>query len=230
MRKEYAFLLMMSGLICAIFLFTACGWSTNDQLYLESSHGNTAKVKGLLDKGADVNHRFLLRNREFEPYETALIAAAENGHLDIVKMLVEAGADLEIQNTYTSETALYKAVKNKHRQVIDYLLEQGADPNVEDSPDGTTIMILAILQNDLGLIKHLAKYGAWPDPDQRTAKSIQGSVALNAVDIARALRRPYTGYLAGLVDHCRRVFKTKTTCATIIVKSRKKEKNKALDF
>lgn len=216
----------------AVSCFAGCGWSESDQLFNAAGDGNVAKVKSLLSKGIDVNHRFLHRQRSFEPYETPIMAAAENGHLDVVKVLVEAGADLEIQNTYNSETALYKAVKHKQRPVINYLLEQGADPNVEDSPEGITIMMLAIFQNNFGLIKHLAKYGAWPDPNKQTAKSVKGRVALTAIGISRALGRPYTGYLVNLKSHCIRVFKTKTTCATRIVKkkSTNKKQNKALNF
>ncbi len=214
-----------------VALFSACnlGWSDADQLFVSSREGDHGKVKELLARGVDVNHRFIHLQRDFQPYETALIVAAEKGHLDIVKTLVKAGAKLEMINTYSSETALYKAVKNRHKKVIDYLLKVGSDPMVKDSPEGTDCLMLAVIQNDYKLIKKLVAYGAWPDPTHRTGRLIKGEVGRTAISIAKALRRPYVGYLKAQKARCNRVLKSKTSCATKKV-ARLKEKNTALDF
>ncbi len=55
---------------------------------------------------------------------SALQAAAENGHLEVVKLLVAAGADLN----YSSEggTALQSAKKAKQGSVVKYLQSVGA--------------------------------------------------------------------------------------------------------
>lgn len=188
-------------LITMIFLSVSCGYNNNDQLYVSAGNGDLTSVKKLLAKGADPNHRYLHLQREFEPYETPIIAAAENGHLDIVKTLVEAGAELEARNTYTSQTALYKAVEHKHRDVIEYLLSKGADPMTEES-FGKNILMLAIIQDDFDLIRLLVKYGAWPDPNEVCADSIAGRVALDAIGISVALKRPYTGYLRQALVDC----------------------------
>lgn len=47
----------------------------------------------------------------------ALISASRNGHLEIVKYLVESGAD--IRRTYN--VLIKKASKNGHQAIINYL-------------------------------------------------------------------------------------------------------------
>ena len=53
---------------------------------------------------------------------TALIAAAGNGHLDLVDFLIEQGADQNIKNN-DGETALIVAATNNHDDVMDFLIE-----------------------------------------------------------------------------------------------------------
>ena len=57
-----------------------------DELTYWASLGNVGKVKLALQKNPDVNHA------DADGY-TALHAAAENGHADVVKLLLAKGAD-----------------------------------------------------------------------------------------------------------------------------------------
>jgi len=52
--------------------------------------------------------------------------AARNGHRELVKYLLEQGADLHAEN----DEALQLAAVNGHLEVVKYLLEQGADSNL----------------------------------------------------------------------------------------------------
>jgi hypothetical protein len=58
----------------------------------------------------------------------ALRLAAVNGHLDIVKFLVEQGANIHAYNNY----ALIWTANNGHLEVVKYLVEQGADIHADD--------------------------------------------------------------------------------------------------
>jgi len=51
--------------------------------------------------------------------------AAANGHVEIVKLLVEAGADVGTENAEGS-TPLHWACLNGHVGIVDYLLDKGA--------------------------------------------------------------------------------------------------------
>lgn len=64
---------------------------------------------------------------------TPLHWAALNGHLEVVKILVENKADIKALNI-VGRSALYEASDNEKESVVDYLLEHGAI-EVGDIPD-----------------------------------------------------------------------------------------------
>ena len=53
---------------------------------------------------------------------TALIEAARNGHLGIVRLLVEHGADVNLADKTGRNSALIEAIKGRHYEVAEYLL------------------------------------------------------------------------------------------------------------
>jgi ankyrin repeat protein len=98
----------------------------------------------------------------------ALADAAGRGQLDVVRSLLERGADPNApeEGNAPHGRALYAAVYNKHFDVARLLLEHGANPNqeVESSADAPSI---AIMNSDKKMIELLASYGAvWRIPVQ----------------------------------------------------------------
>ena len=63
---------------------------------------------------------------------TALVFAAREGGLETVKILVEAGANVN-QHTNYGWTPLLTATQNKNYQIGKYLLDHGADPNIANN-------------------------------------------------------------------------------------------------
>jgi len=61
-------------------------------------------------------------------YYEKLIDAAKNGHLDVVKHLVENGADVHA----AGDEALGWAAESGHLDVVKYLIENGADVHADD--------------------------------------------------------------------------------------------------
>jgi ankyrin repeat domain-containing protein 17 len=57
---------------------------------------------------------------------TPLMEAAQEGHADLVKFLLEKGASIDA-TTSTSDTALTFACANGHTDVVEILLEAGAE-------------------------------------------------------------------------------------------------------
>jgi len=57
---------------------------------------------------------------------TPLMEAAQEGHIDLVRYLLECGADVHAQTT-SADTALTYACENGHTDVSDLLLQFGAN-------------------------------------------------------------------------------------------------------
>ena len=75
---------------------------------------------------------------------TALQLAAKHGHADVVQVLVESGAELDIRNN-RGETALYWAARSGHKPIVELLLAKGADAMIEDS-EGWTALDWAVIR------------------------------------------------------------------------------------
>ena len=75
-----------------------------------------------------------------DPYGLALVKAAGNGHLEIVKALLKAGTYVDAHE-YMSFTPLMCAAENGHAACVQALLEAGAE--VEAEIDGYTALELA---------------------------------------------------------------------------------------
>ena len=74
--------------------------------------GDAATVKRLLDEGVDVNTKFRYN-------ATALFYACDAGHLEVVKVLLDKGADLTGKDTFYGFTPLMLAVgpaRRRHRR------------------------------------------------------------------------------------------------------------------
>ncbi|CAG67001.1 MULTISPECIES: ankyrin repeat domain-containing protein [Acinetobacter] len=81
------------------------------ELVYWASLGDTARVRQLLADGIDPNQS------DEEGY-SALQAAAENDHLDVVKLLLSKGANISSKGQYT---ALELAEMAQNTQVVQYL-------------------------------------------------------------------------------------------------------------
>lgn len=87
-----------------------------------------------------------------------LLDASRDGQLSIVKMLLDAGADVNALNKY-GDTPLLWASYNGHNEVVKLLLIAGADANIKNKM-GTSALIYASRRNYKEMLKLLKKYGA----------------------------------------------------------------------
>jgi ankyrin repeat protein len=86
-----------------------------------------------------------------------LIGAAVTGQLDIIKLLIEAGVN--INKAIYGYIALISASKNRHLKAVKLLLEAGANVNAKDNY-GYTALMWAYTNRDPHMIKLLIDSGA----------------------------------------------------------------------
>ena len=109
-------------------------------LWLACSKANAAMVEKLLKAGADPNLALLSG-------ETALMAAAEKGSLDAVKLLLDHGANVNAKEPQEGQTAIIWAAAEKHSDILKVLLEHGADVRARTN-SGFTPLLFAAQQGD----------------------------------------------------------------------------------
>jgi ankyrin repeat protein len=133
-----------------------------------SSNGDTEEVRRLLGLKANVNAKDQNDN-------TPLMFASEDGHLDIVNLLLlEEGVDINAKNK-EGQTPLALAVLNGRKDVVKrLLLEKDIDVNAKlnEHWGETTILMMAVTKDYPDIVEMLLKKGAnvnATDGDGKTA-------------------------------------------------------------
>lgn len=113
-----------TGDVCFLIGFTSllvsalgagCG-----SIHTAADQGDVAGVKRQLAWGVRPDGKHLWTRR------TPLIEAAANGHLDVVRLLVENGADVNLKGE-AWEGPLHFAAERGHVEIVQFLLDHGAD-------------------------------------------------------------------------------------------------------
>ena len=141
-------------------------------LILAAEHGRAAAVELLLELGADV----------FRPASNGLCGvhvACKNGHLDIVRQLLDADAGL-MDHTTTSggRSPLMFAASAGHMAIVRLLVERGANLDAATDFDdadadvgGDTALHLAAFHGRSDIVDVLLKNGANPDMSMRNGRT-----------------------------------------------------------
>ncbi|KAJ7759528.1 ankyrin repeat-containing domain protein [Mycena metata] len=87
-----------------------------------------------------------------------LFVASQNGHLDVVKFLIEHGADVNAENE-NGYTSLYLASQNGHLDIVKFLVENNANIEASDKY-GYTSLYRASANGHLEVVKFLIEHGA----------------------------------------------------------------------
>ena len=156
-------------------------WYGETALIFAAAQNHAAAVETLAAHGADLNGRSapmtyqsrrlgqsILPLGEWTPI---MYAARENA-LEAGKALIEAGADLNLQDP-DGATALVIAIINAHNEFAAMLIEAGADPNIVDKEAGMGALYAAVDMHRLAV-----GHGRGTPPPVGP---------MTAVDVARAL-------------------------------------------
>ncbi|QTG98974.1 ankyrin repeat domain-containing protein [Wolbachia pipientis] len=132
------------------------GWTL---LHLFARIGSVDGVGFLMEGDENLNRYFIDQiNARDNNQGTALGIAAQNGYLEIVKILKEKGADINAVD-YNKDTPLHLAAQNGYLEIVKILKEKGADINAVDYNKDTPLHLAA--QNGyLEIVKILKEKGA----------------------------------------------------------------------
>lgn len=124
----------------------------------------------------------------------ALLIAAEEGYLEIVRQLTKDGAPVPAD---VATAAIQAAIKFNRYTILDFLLQRGFKPGETSGPDvqGASALAYALLTESPQCAEILLKHGAeldaisgQPDPDARSeGTSLQRVIAAGQLDAANWL-------------------------------------------
>jgi euchromatic histone-lysine N-methyltransferase len=117
-----------------------------ETLYSLTRANSLQGVVELLSRGSDPNSKY-----EEHEDETALHAAAAEGNLLILHVLIQSGANLDVINARLS-TPLMEAVENDRNDCVDHLVRVGASLDFRGE-DGMTAFHIASKQGNLHSVK-----------------------------------------------------------------------------
>ena len=138
--------------LAAVFALAQAPPPTKAEQFQDAARkGDAATVKRLLDEGVDVNTKFRYG-------ATALFYACDHGHLEVVKVLLDRGAAMDLKDTYYGFTPLALATgpaqkkKPEHSEIAKLLIQKGA-PGKEQALTG------AVQAGDASLAKVILDSG-----------------------------------------------------------------------
>ncbi len=117
----------------------------------------------LISKGADANELI------GQPGYSALHNACRQGYLNVVKALVDAGADINKKTTNVF-TPLYIASEAYHSEIVNYLILKGANINEVNGSKHDTALHSACSTGFFGIVKILVDSGA--DVNKKNADGV----------------------------------------------------------
>jgi uncharacterized protein len=142
---------------------------------MDAVKGNqVARVRQLIQEGADVD--------ELDDHQDApLVMAAYQGHVEVLQLLLEAGADVKAVDPEMRATALHAAAYAGRTDAARLLIQYGIDIDRQGPYNGYTALHDAIWQNHVATAQVLIEAGA-----NLSLKSNAGETPL---DLARARGR-----------------------------------------
>ena len=161
--EDYLVQSVFSGCTEAVKFLLKAGTDPNQQdangtsvLGLASVNGFTEIAKLIIDAGADVN----LVHINTDVKRTPLMLACKESHEDTVQLLLQSGADPNLQ-TDIGITALLCAVNSSCRSlgIVRSLLEAGAAVNSQDR-EGLSSLAIASQYGSYKIVELLKQYGA----------------------------------------------------------------------
>lgn len=148
-------------------------------------------VEKLLDDGADVNQTL---------QRTPLHVASANGNLEILELLIERGADVNLQDIH-GRTPLFVAIVEHQPGAAMRLAEEETDVSVR-TKDGSTLLMAAVRARNGEFVRWALEQGIDVNaarPEKKHATALMMAARLGDAEIVRQLLE--AGADPGLANH-----------------------------
>ena len=153
-----------------------------EELVKAAANGDQAKVEELVTRAdCSVNGVFA--------GHTALQAASQNGHLEVLRLLLRSGADLELEDK-DGDRAVHHAAFGDEPGVMEVIAAAGSDLNARNKRRQTALHI-AVNKGHVGVVKMLLSLGCHP-----SLQDSEGDTPLHD-----AISKKRDDMLALLLDH-----------------------------
>jgi len=168
--------------ICLAALLSAAS-NIDTRLTDAAMQGDKDAVRTLLKQKVDLN-------AAHGDGATALHWAAYNDDLELVKMLLAAGANVKASTREGAITPLFMACSNGNAAIIEALLKAGADAKAVKA-NGTTALMLAAASGNADAVKVLLDHGAEVNAKESAhgQTALMFAAALNRDAVIRLLRQ-----------------------------------------
>jgi outer membrane protein assembly factor BamB len=194
---------MSSRLLTIVLVLAVSGVARADDgeaLHEAARRGDLARVRSLLDSGvkpdSEGRHGF-----------TALMVAAGEGHVEVARLLVARGADVNARERFFGQTVMANAVRGKSPALVRWLLEKG-------STDADSAMDFAVQTGDVALVRQALASGHLEPldllayrklaeaPDSKVSAEVRA--ILSTATVSRPARKPFTADRARLAAYAGR--------------------------
>lgn len=123
----------------------------DQELVQGAQKGDMKRVEHALENGANVNAR------DLNHHSTALMWASHEGHLEIMRVLMQHGAKIDAKRD-NGESALWFTAQQGRLQAMKLLVEKGADLTVVGR-DGQSVYATAALHGHTEITDYLKSLG-----------------------------------------------------------------------
>ena len=163
-------------IILSIWLCTSANINTKDSdnsdIFYASRTGDLHTVKQILSAssphGTSSDASMFDVNAKDNDENTALLYASGEGHNDIVRLLITAGADVNVTDIHTGLTPLLFASMHGHNEVLISLLNANANMYAKFR-DGNTALTAACMQGNTAVVQTLVTAAS----ESKSAESLQ---------------------------------------------------------
>jgi len=174
--------------------------------YFAARKGNDAVMRTLLKNGLDSNLGHYDQVQDYfsdkiiheEDTRPLLIEASDLGHEDTVRVLLDAGANPDVQDAQ-GRTALLLSVSQGVSGTAKVLLEKNASPDMKDNT-GKTPLMMAAKNGFRRIVRLLLDYDADINAIEYNEQSF-GEVSSRMTALSYAVRGGHAGIVSMLLEH-----------------------------